>query len=284
MPAVDATTLGVEWRADGARVVAVQRRTGVGDVRQVLGPPDAAAVAAACRVVVERCPQRPTAIALAARELPWSAAVDRARAVGDAAGLPCVPVGTGTSALLAHLARIDRGPPRNIALLSLGEALDVGVWVGGRPLHTDGRDPDVNHWPLDPAGERCGCGGRGCATTVLGPAALARTAALAQLPASAGQGGADLAGRAEAGDPMARAVLQRMADDALRFGRALVAAYGITALALHWPTAAERGVVADLLRAAAARRLPAAIAVRVARLNVDGIAEGAGRWAMRRHR
>lgn len=274
--------IGVDLRDDGARVVVTEADKGVVDVRQTLARADAAVIAEACGVFMARSRRRPQGIGLAVRDRAFDAAADFARVIASATGLPCRVAGAGTCALMTVFAQGSWRGRRDVALLSLGEALHVGIWLHGKPLHGNGRDPDVAHWPLDPAGERCLCGGRGCAHTLLGPTALARTAALAQLPVSAGHGGGDLAGRAEAGDPMARAVLQRMADQALLLARGLVAAYGITTLALHWPTAAQHGVVTELLRATVARQLPGLAELRIAALDANSIAEGAARWAMRR--
>lgn len=276
--------VGVDLGTDSARLVVVAGKHGVVDARQILGPPTAREVAEACAVLSARCRTTPSAIGLAARSLPPAEASALGCSVAAATGLPCAVAGVGTCALLALFAGGDLRGDRDVALISLGDGLHAGIWLDGKPLHRHGGDPDVAHFPLDPAGERCRCGGRGCAHTVLGPAALARTAALAQLPASAGQAGGDLAGRAEAGDPMARAVLQRMADDAFGLARGLLAAFGTRTLALHWPTAAEKGVVADLLRATAVRQLPHLTGLHVATLRTDSVAEGAALWAMRRTR
>jgi predicted NBD/HSP70 family sugar kinase len=53
-----------------------------------------------------------------------------------------------------------------------------GVIVGGQLLRgAEGFSGEVGHMPLDPAGERCGCGRRGCWETMVGLGALMRSVA-----------------------------------------------------------------------------------------------------------
>lgn len=125
------------------------------------------------------------------------------------------------AALGAHhlLGRADGEPARTMAFLNLGTGLaagivlDSGLLRGGR-----GTAGEIGHIPVDPAGERCVCGQRGCLETVASGSAIARRWATEHpLPAR------DLFDRAAAGDP--RAVEERD-----RFLRGVASAVRLLAL------------------------------------------------------
>lgn len=75
------------------------------------------------------------------------------------------------------------------------------------------------HMVVEPFGEQCGCGQRGCLVTVAGPEAVLADAGLADLLAESGQTVAEseLLARAEAGDPRALAALTHAAEWLGRF-------------------------------------------------------------------
>jgi predicted NBD/HSP70 family sugar kinase len=91
-----------------------------------------------------------------------------------------VPVTVDNEANLAALAEytfgVAAGTPDMVSLT--GEVgVGSGIIVSGRLLRgADGFTGEVGHLPVDPAGERCGCGRIGCWETKVGFAALVRAA------------------------------------------------------------------------------------------------------------
>ncbi|RJK94937.1 ROK family transcriptional regulator [Vallicoccus soli] len=92
-----------------------------------------------------------------------------------------LPLGVDNEANLAALAEAAvAGPDGAAHLLHLtGEVgVGAGLVVDGRLLRgAAGFGGEVGHMPLDPAGDLCGCGRRGCWETLVGLAALLRAAA-----------------------------------------------------------------------------------------------------------
>jgi predicted NBD/HSP70 family sugar kinase len=97
--------------------------------------------------------------------------------LGDAA----VPVVVGNEADLAALAEWRRGAGRGVddlVYLSSEVGVGSGIIVGGRPLAgAHGYAGEVGHWPINPSGVRCRCGGHGCWETEIANEALVRAAA-----------------------------------------------------------------------------------------------------------
>ncbi|GIH29702.1 transcriptional regulator [Acrocarpospora phusangensis] len=95
-------------------------------------------------------------------------------------GTPAVPVMVDNDANLAALAEhtsgVAAGTPHLVYLT--GEVgVGGGIIVDGKLLRgADGFSGEVGHLPVDPAGDRCGCGRYGCWETKVGLAALMRTA------------------------------------------------------------------------------------------------------------
>lgn len=94
---------------------------------------------------------------------------------------------------------------RSMAYLNLGTGLAAGIVQGGRLLRGGhGVAGEIGHIPIDPAGEPCGCGQRGCLETVASGSAIARMwRSEAELPAR------ELFDCAAAGDAEAIAVSER---------------------------------------------------------------------------
>lgn len=109
------------------------------------------------------------------------------------------------AALGAHhlLARSDGEPAPSMAFLNLGTGLAAGLVLDGGLLRGGrGIAGEIGHIPVDPAGERCVCGQRGCLETVASGSAIAR-----RWPTEHPLPARDLFDRAAAGDP--RAVEER---------------------------------------------------------------------------
>jgi glucokinase-like ROK family protein len=133
-----------------------------------------------------------------------------------------VPVLIDNDANLGALAERWWGAGRdvdNFAYIKLATGIGAGFFVDGKIYRgASGVAGEVGHLSIDPGGEPCGCGLRGCLVTVVGSAALLRRARalLARYPGSA------LAGRdfgitiledaALAGDPLALQVVREAAE------------------------------------------------------------------------
>ncbi|MET1018397.1 MAG: ROK family protein, partial [Microterricola sp.] len=104
-----------------------------------------------------------------------------------------------------HLTSIGAGPGEgagSMAYLNLGTGLAAGIVQNGVLLRgASGAAGEIGHLPVDPRGELCGCGQRGCLETVASGSALAR-----MWPSDAALPAADLFERAAAGDAKALAV------------------------------------------------------------------------------
>lgn len=108
-----------------------------------------------------------------------------------------------------------------------GVGVGAGIISGGRLLRgSTGYSGEIGHMPLNPGGEPCLCGRRGCWETMVGMAALLRQVADADDPVndpSLDLEGrlADVAARAASGDARTLAALEKVADD-LALGLALL--------------------------------------------------------------
>ncbi|RZU64262.1 putative NBD/HSP70 family sugar kinase [Microterricola gilva] len=103
-----------------------------------------------------------------------------------------------------HLTSIAAGPGDggSMAYLNLGTGLAAGIVQNGVLLRgASGAAGEIGHLPIDPIGELCGCGQRGCLETVASGSAIAR-----MWPSDAALPAAELFDRAAAGDAKALAV------------------------------------------------------------------------------
>jgi glucokinase len=111
------------------------------------------------------------------------------------------------AALGAHhlLGVADGIRAHSMAYLNLGTGLAAGIVLDGHLLRGGrGVAGEIGHIPVDPAGERCACGQRGCLETFASGSALATLwPSLHRYPA------VDLFDRADAGEPDAVAVRER---------------------------------------------------------------------------
>ncbi|MBR8744649.1 ROK family transcriptional regulator [Nocardiopsis sp. MG754419] len=139
-----------------------------------------------------------------------------------------VPVRVENDANLAVLAERESGAAQgadHIIHLVLGEGVGAGVVVSGELFRgAGGTAGEVGHIGLDPRGQVCRCGNRGCLETFVGSSYL-----LGMLPPHAGPlhgpgpvGVADLVDAALAGDPGCRRIIDE-AGTALGQGAAIMA-------------------------------------------------------------
>jgi predicted NBD/HSP70 family sugar kinase len=120
-----------------------------------------------------------------------------------------VPVHVGNDANLGALAEVRTGAARgasDVVYLMLSSGVGGGLVLGGSLFtgHT-GMTGELGHVQVDPHGDLCRCGNRGCLETVAGAQAL-----LARLrPALGRRGGlAEAVQRAHAGDELCRRVFR----------------------------------------------------------------------------
>ncbi len=167
--------------------------------------------------------------------------------------VPVVVANDSRAAALAVHLFDGQDRPANLVAVRVGRGIGAGLVLGGQLFHGDGFGAgEIGHIVLDPSGDPCHCGRRGCLETVAAaPAILARaTAAAGQAPGSplgkrmvAASGGplelADVKASVEAGDE--RAI--RIVDDA---GRALGQVVGGMIATLDVRRIALLGTVTEL--------------------------------------
>lgn len=87
-----------------------------------------------------------------------------------------------------------------VCFVPLGTGLAAALLSGGRVVRGSAWTGEIGHLTVDPDGELCGCGRRGCAEALIGGAGLAR-----RWRRATGEGGEaiDIVRRAAAGDPAA---------------------------------------------------------------------------------
>ena len=123
-----------------------------------------------------------------------------------------------------HTSGSAKGVP-NAVFITLGTGVGGAIALGGRILIGElDSIGEMGHVPVDPRGELCICGGRGCLETIASGSAivgrLARTVAMAQSPVLrklTGQGTLPLSARlvaeaARLGDPWAKDAFDRAGD------------------------------------------------------------------------
>jgi predicted NBD/HSP70 family sugar kinase len=111
------------------------------------------------------------------------------------------------AALGAHhlLGVADGIRAHSMAYLNLGTGLAAGIVLEGRLLRGGrGVAGEIGHIPVDPAGERCACGQRGCLETIASGSALATS-----WPSTHRYPAVDLFDRADAADADAVVVRER---------------------------------------------------------------------------
>lgn len=149
--------------------------------------------------------------------LPGWAGVDLAAAFASRTGRP---VHVEAEANLGALAETRAGAARGAATaayLRAGQTVSAGlVLAGAVQAGHSGKAGQLGHVSVDPGGEPCGCGNRGCLDTVAGGPALLRRFR----PGSGMRRIGDLVQAAEAGDPASRRII---ADAGRHMGRAAAA-------------------------------------------------------------
>ena len=94
------------------------------------------------------------------------------------------PVHVANDSHMAALAEYTYGnplPSDNLIALRVGRGIGAGVILGGRPFYGDGFGAgEIGHVVVDPAGDLCTCGNRGCLETTSSVRAILKKAAVAE--------------------------------------------------------------------------------------------------------
>lgn len=125
--------------------------------------------------------------------------------VSEATGLPTALGHDVRSAGLAEATLGASHGTQDSLLIALGTGIGAAVVSGGRLLTGAGYAGQFGHVVLDPDGPPCGCGQRGCASTLASASSVVRR--YVELSGDQDVTGADqVAARARSGDPAAVAV------------------------------------------------------------------------------
>lgn len=183
--------------------------------------------------------------------------------LGTRLGLP-VALGHDirTGALAESVAGAGRGI-NNLLFLTIGTGIGGAAIADGRVISAGGYAAELGHIQVDPAGERCPCGGIGCLERVASASAIAR--AYARRTGRQVTGSADVADAVRANDADALAVW----DDAVdALGRVLVTAvtlFGAELILVGGGLSEAGDLLLEPLRAAVASRLSFQRPVRIER-------------------
>jgi glucokinase len=118
-----------------------------------------------------------------------------------------IPVALGHDVRAGGLAESRLGAAtgaRDVLFVALGTGIAASCIVDGRALAAGGYAGELGHVVVEPEGERCGCGGRGCLERVASAAAIARR--YTSRGGAEVTGAAEVAARVRAGDRVAVAV------------------------------------------------------------------------------
>jgi len=130
-------------------------------------------------------------------------------------------------AALGEFAMGSRAGTSDLVYLTGETGVGGGVMVDGRLLRgAAGFSGEIGHMPLNPGGDLCGCGRRGCWETMVGLAALLRMAATPDDPVcdpslDLEQRLSMLSGRADAGEPRTLDAL-KLVGEALGLGASIL--------------------------------------------------------------
>jgi len=122
------------------------------------------------------------------------------------------------AAALGAFSLLGRTSAQSMAYLNLGTGLAAGLVLGGRLWRgSRGVAGEIGHIPVDPAGPLCPCGQRGCLELMASGSAVAR-----QWPTDDPKPVRALFAAADAGEPLAIEVRERLVDNVAAAVRLLV--------------------------------------------------------------
>ncbi|HEY6737432.1 MAG TPA: ROK family protein [Actinopolymorphaceae bacterium] len=148
-------------------------------------------------------------VAVVAANLPF----ENAPLVAPLAARLGIPVALGHDVRAGGLAESVQGAAKgaeNSLFLPLGTGIAGAFIVDGRPIVAGGYVGEIGHIAVEPDGEPCPCGGRGCLERVASASGVARR--YARRAGVTVDGAADVAARVRAGDPIAEEVWDEAVD------------------------------------------------------------------------
>jgi glucokinase len=128
-----------------------------------------------------------------------------------------------------HLLRREH-PIQHLAYLSIGTGISAGLVLNGELYRgANGMAGEIGHVIVDPAGEPCACGLRGCLETVASGSAIARQATkhLSMSTSEAPPTAATVYQRAERGDRAATSIVHQVSQYLSRTLQWLIMAYDV---------------------------------------------------------
>lgn len=176
-----------------------------------------------------------------------------------AAAVPGVPVRLGGDGVCMALGEHRQGAGRGTRSM-LGMVVSTGVGGGlvldGAPLHgRTGNAGHVGHVVVDPDGQRCRCGGRGCVEAIAsGPSMVRWALANGWVPEAGGADAKALAAAAEAGDLVALRAFRRGTDALAVMITSVAAVCDLDLVVIGGGVARSGALLFDPLRAALAER------------------------------
>ncbi len=176
-----------------------------------------------------------------------------------AAAVPGVAVRLGGDGVCMALGEHRHGAGRGTRSM-LGMVVSTGVGGGlvldGAPVHgRTGNAGHVGHVVVDPNGERCRCGGRGCVETIAsGPSMVRWALANGWAPEAPVADSKTLAAAADAGDPVALRAFRRGTDALAVMITSVAAVCDLNLVVIGGGVARSGALLFDPLRAALAQR------------------------------
>lgn len=160
-----------------------------------------------------------------------------------------VPVALGHDVRAGGLAESVLGAAAgasNALFLPLGTGIAACCVVDGRPLTAGGYAGEVGHVVVDPDGDPCPCGQRGCLERVASAAAIARR--YGERGGTPVDGAAAVAGLVRSGDPVAVAVWSEAIDALVRVVKTCVTLLGSEVVVLGGGLAEAGDLLLDPIR------------------------------------
>jgi glucokinase len=153
---------------------------------------------------------------------------DLASVLSAQLGRPVAVENDVSAAALGALSVLDLDPAGSIVYLNIGTGLKAGVIAQGRIWRGSlGAAGEIGHISVDPDGPRCVCGQRGCIEAFASGTALRRS-----WPHRSSEPILEVSARAEAGDVVAKEIVERVAFGVASALRVLALTFDIDSIAL----------------------------------------------------
>ncbi|MEV8347401.1 ROK family protein [Streptomyces niveus] len=171
----------------------------------------------------------------------------------EATGLP---VSLGHDVRAGGAAEFRLGAARNardVLFMPIGTGISAALFCDGRPVRGLGYAGELGHMSVEPGGELCACGARGCLETLASAAAI--TTAYSARSGRGVDGAAAVAALLTHGDPDAQAVWDRAVDALTTALAAVTTCFAPELIVLGGGLAQADALLLDPLRARLMERL-----------------------------